>query len=284
MQPGETVKVPITYTGWRHDDWDFGDSHINWNVSVLYAGDTTELKWSEVFADCNLSETVKNIVSEAFTADFGDTWGGYYTMVVSNMQGQNNIGAVTSFNDTAAYLEFEVMQKAGLLQPFANMVENCDLSIAGNNLDIELNRNYSADLISRNEAGSFGYGWSCNWDIKLQIDENGDIRVIQGGESRLYQPTYMESYQTVNGDGSVLKKNLSGYKLTDADGKVWQFDAHGRLLSLTGENNERISCAYDANGYLSRLTNTATGSNVVFTRNEAGLIVKAQSSSGSTIT
>ena len=284
LQPGETVKVPITYTGWRQDDWDFGDSHINWNVSALFAGDTTELKWSEVFAVSDFSESVKTIISEDFTADFGDTWGGYYNMVVSNMKWQNNIGTVTSFNDAAAYLEFEVMQKAGLLQPFVNAVSACDLTAKGNSIDIELTRSYSADLISRSESGSFGYGWSCNWDVELQIDENGDIQVIQGGESRLYQPTYMQSYQTANSDGSVLKKNLSGYKLTEADGRVWQFDANGRLLTMTGENSERISCAYDVNGKLSRLTNTASGSNVTFTRNEAGFITKVQSSSGSTIT
>ncbi|MBQ4479495.1 MAG: hypothetical protein II943_02540 [Victivallales bacterium] len=279
IQPGESVSVPIYYTGWRTDDWDFGDSHINWNVSVLYANDSTPLLWSDVFQNSGLSVTTEQELAQAFSAEFGDTWGGYYEMVVGNLHYLDEIGVSAGTVDSSSMLRFEAMQKAGVLQPFHNLVETEDLALAGNSIAIQ--RTYDIGQGTMEEAGSFGYGWTFNWDVRLTTTSAGDVQIVQGGTRRIYQPTATFSYQSVSKDGSSLKNNSTGYRLTDADGSQWQFDTDGRLLYVIEATGERISCTYNANGQLSRLTNTSTGSFISIVRDaDTGLITALKDSTG----
>ena len=280
IQPGESVNVPIYYTGWRSNDWDFGNSHINWNVSMLYAGDTTPLKWSDVFRNSGLASNTEEALAQAFSAEFGDTWGGYYEMVVGNLRYLNEIGASSSEKDTNSMLRFEAMQKTGSLQPFRTLTEAED--IVGDTISVS--RSYAIGQKAFGGDGSFGCGWAFNWDVKLMTTSGGDVQIVQGGALRLYQPTATFNYQTVNGDGSVLKSNSAGHRLTDCDGSQWQFDTDGRLLYVIDTAGERISCTYDAEGRLSRLTNTRTGEYVIFTRDAAtGQIAAVKDSSGKSV-
>ena len=282
IQPGESVSVPIYYTGWRTDDWDFGDSHINWNVSVLYANDGTPLLWSDVFQNSGLSVTTEQELAQAFSAEFGDTWGGYYEMVVGNLHYLDEIGVTAGTVDSSSMLRFEAMQKAGVLQPFHNLAEAEDLVLAGSTLSIQ--RTYDIGQGTMEESGSFGYGWVFNWDVRLTTTSAGDVQIVQGSTRRIYQPTATFSYQSVSKDGSSLKNNSTGYRLTDADGSQWQFDTDGRLLYVIEATGERISCTYNANGQLSRLTNTSTGSFISIVRDaDTGLITALKDSTGKSI-
>ena len=282
IQPDESISVPIYYTGWRTDDWDFGDSHINWNVSVLYANDGTPLQWSDVFHNIGLSFTTEQELAQAFSAEFGDTWGGYYEMVVGNLRYLDEIEFTVGTVDTSSMLRFEAMQKAGILQPFHNLAESEDLVLTGSTISIQ--RTYDIGQGTMEENCSFGYGWGFNWDVRLTTISSGDVQIVQGNTRRLYQPTATFGYQTVSKDGSSLKNNATGYRLTDTDGSQWQFDTDGRLLYVIEKTGERISCAYNADGLLVRLTNTSTGGYVSFVRDaETGLITVTKDSTGRSI-
>ena len=281
LQPGESITVPIYYSGWRSSDWDFGDSHINWNVSVLDANDVTPLLWSNVFHDSGLSITAENDLAQAFSAEFGDTWGGYYAMVVGNLQYLYEIGFSANTVDTNSLLRFEAMQQSGLLQPFQTLATAEDLSFADGTITFE--RVYVMGKGTLPLNGSFGSSWAFNWDVRLSTTSNGDVQIVQGANIRLYQPTARFGYQAIEQDGSVLKNNSTGYRLTETDGSQWQFDANGQLVYVIMASGERISCSYDANGRLARLTNTATGGYVSFERTDTGLITALKDSAGKTI-
>ncbi|MBQ7206277.1 MAG: AIDA repeat-containing protein [Lentisphaeria bacterium] len=283
LLPGESVTVPITYLGWRSDDWDFGNSHINWNVATLSSDDTTRLNWANVFGKSGLSASAAQALGVAFSEDFGNTWGGYYDMVISNLKYLNSIGDV-SVQNTSDLLCFEVMQKTGALQPFGELVSTRDILKEGNSLDMAIRRSYSGDIASRDTAGSFGYGWCCDWDVKLEISANGDVTYIEGGSKALYQPNYSNGFQNAVEDGSKLVKNSIGYRLTLASGTVKQFDKAGKLLSVTALDNERVSCSYDADGRIVRLTNTSSGEYLAFSRDSAtGFVTSITDKSGRTV-
>ena len=282
IQPGENLTIPIHYIGWRNDDWDFGESHIHWNVSVLYANDNTPLKWSEVFQNCTLSLNTKQTLEQLFSTEFGATWGGYCTMVVGNLHYLEDNGFSTSTVDSISMLRFETMQKTGLLQPFRNLAEVEAWELAENSITIQCSYDIGQGRVE--EGGSFGYGWTFNWDVRLATTQNGDIQIVQGNTRRLYQPTASFSYQSVLKDGSSLKNNAMGYRLTDTDGSQWQFDTDGRLLYVIQATGQRLFCIYNVNNQLERLENAKTGSYVSFVRDdETGLITEIKDNTGKRI-
>ena len=253
IQAGEELVVPITYNGWLTDDWDFGDSHINWNVYIVYSDNGSPFVWEDVFASSGLAENEKALLCEELRNKYGSTWGGL-SRLVQDVSGHfpTETGKQYRADDLKELLNAYVADYLGWHQPLQEIVRESDGS--GNSLTIE--RSWQNDFKGN---GSFGYGWSWIWDSELEVGAQGDVTVSCGNSKRLYQPTYMFTYYSAQNDGSSLVSNSKGYLLREKDGSSMQFDEQGRLQYMTGSDNSTIVCTYDNNGEITKLTNNSTG-------------------------
>ena len=290
IMPGETVKTNVYYLGWLTGDWDFGNSHINWNVSYLTdaeqdggSGSKEPIDWSQITASANYSEPVRAMLVDNLTTGVGTTWGDYVRMLNRNRRYLDGIGAATDNLSAEELFQFEVMQDTGLLSPYRTLQSVADLTgTVPGALGFEVSRSYNSDLLSRERSGSFGYGWTTSLDSVLEISSDGDLRFFQGASERLYQPNYSNGYQSVAGDGSVMKKTKTGYQLTEHSGIVRTFDATGKLLSAADCNGNTISYSYDEAGKLTGMTHSC-GETFAITRDDAGWITRIAAGGGQSV-
>ena len=163
IQAGEELVVPITYNGWLTDDWDFGDSHINWNVYVVHSDNGSPIVWEDVFASSCLTENEKSLLCEELRNKYGSTWGSL-SRLVQDVSGYfpTETGKQYRADDLKELLNAYMVDHLGWNQPLQEIVRESDGS--GNSLTIE--RSWQNDF---NGSGSFGYGWSWIWDSELEV-------------------------------------------------------------------------------------------------------------------
>ena len=282
LLPGESGTVDIYYNGWQQP-WDYSYPPVRWNLSYITTANTTTLDWNAVMTDASLSNDLKNILASNLKVSVGDTWGDYVKMLNSNMKYLADIGAESS-TDSDTLFHFEVMQQCGALSPFRVLQTSTDLRTVTPGLSWEITREYHSDLLSRYQQSSFGFGWTCSWDIALEVKTNGDLTLLSGGTRHSYQLSAKSSsaktvYTTVDGDdGSVMRKTKNGYTLTKRDGTVYSFDASGQLDSVSDSCGNTITCIY-TDGKLTRLKHSS-GQSLTITRNQDGTISEIEDRTG----
>ena len=121
---------------------------------------------------------------------------------------------------------------------------------------IEITRTYNSSSMHVN---LFGRGWSSAYDETVTQFSNNDLRLLQSdgravdfilvsGTSNTYNPR-QEDFR-----GQILRLSGGGFKLNLKNGEVHEFNARGKLLSMTDRNNNQTSLSYDVNGNLVGLT------------------------------
>ena len=287
IMPGESAAVPIYYTGWRTSDWDFGNSHIDWNVYYVTSENTSALDWSVQLSDAGYSAGARAFLVDALAKSTGTTWGAYVSMLDKNLKYLDDLGSAISISanssavDTADLYGFEIKQVTGRLSPHQVLQSTTDISVKAGRLPLEITREYRSDAISRYEESSFGYGWTCNWDISLKFDSDGNIIFKNGGSETTFQPNYYNGYTNVAGTGTEIRKTGANYAVSGSDGTVYVFSSAGLLQNITDEDNNKISCAYTG-GKLTRLTHS-NGTFLTLTWNEAGYIQSVADQDGKCI-
>ena len=97
LQPGESVKVPVYYAGWEHDQWDWSRPAINFTVGVLDSTNTQPVDWNSLkdsLRPASLSPTAWNAIYPNLMAQLGSTWGDYVRKLAADAQYLNlHIGA-----------------------------------------------------------------------------------------------------------------------------------------------------------------------------------------------
>ena len=284
--PGDMrgVTVPIYYAGWRSTV--NNGTNVDYYVTVIESDDTTALDWNEMLKDYSMPDGYKNILAANLTASVGNTWGEYVSMLNNNLAYLDKLDLAVmpdeSGDKKAISIDdmfgFELMQNNGVLSPYRTLQSATDMAVTAPGIGLQISRNYNSDLSSRFTESSFGYSWSCNWDMKLEKDSEGNLTFKQSNVSRIYQPNYNFGYQTVAEDGSVMTKTASGYKLTEASGMVYTFDANGTLLTVSDTNGNTITCSY-TDGKLTTLTHSS-GETLTLTRNEVGYITSVSDTHG----
>ena len=287
---GKTYSTTIYYTGWLQNTALFGNSlygwdpkypAIDWNTVTITSDNTQFLNWGTVFKNTGYSGELNAQLASAFATSVGTTWGKYVGMLNANLRYLDEIGYDTDKLAGDDIFKFEVLQEVGSLSPFASLLSNVDFS-EESVLPLIVERTYNTDLISRDTNSSFGYGWVSNLDDCLIIQTDGDVVFVQGAASRTYQQNWTNGYQTVCGDGSILKKLSSGYRLTEANGTKWLFNSDGKIQSVTLATGEKASYSYDSNGALCRITGD-DGNYLLIERNVNGNVTQVKNSSGNNI-
>ena len=249
LQPGETGRIPVYYAGWLKP-WDFSYPPIYWNLSVLQANSTTSADW-EVHKDEMRPHYVRSDAWEAiwsnFTAQAGETWGDYLTMLDQNAIYLSEIGAGTS--DITKLLAFSLRQ-ADALNPIRYLSTVRDASMSSPGIELALTRTYAQPISRRYELGSLGRGWVHNWQWLSKKEDDGTVRIIDvTGTPHIYQPDSRNpgEYFGVPGDHDTLTDLPDGaLRFLRSDGTAYVFRSDGNLGFIEDTNSNRVTCEYTA--------------------------------------
>ena len=174
-------------------------------------------------------------------------------------------------NNINSLIQFELLQVVGGLLP---------TYIAGAS---ELRRQYDGSLLTRNNPGPFGYGWTFAYGISAISDAGGNVSITSAGGTALFTRQSNGSFVAESGRGATLSVTGGAYKLVDANGNVDRFLANGKLSSVTDRNGNTTSLNWDNAGNLLTVTSW-TGKSISFTYNGFGRIASATSSNGTQFT
>ncbi|MEV0809801.1 RHS repeat-associated core domain-containing protein [Micromonospora sp. NPDC050200] len=150
--------------------------------------------------------------------------------------------------------------------------EALDASVATAGPELRLIRTYnSAD--PRRDA-LFGAGWTSRYDMKVVPDDDGSGNVVityPDGRAVRFGRNADGTYAAPAGRIAKLQLSISGWQLTDADGRAYQFSLTGQLAKILDVLGRAVTLTYNtADGKLSKAqvsnsqTNTA-GRSLTFT-------------------
>ncbi len=146
-----------------------------------------------------------------------------------------------------------------------------DLFIPGRGLPLAITRSYNS-LDSYN--GSFGYGWTFNYNINLGVTGNGDVVVMrEDGRRESYTLNPNGNYISPLGVYDTLTKNPDGtYTLNRKDQIKYNFTSQGKLNNVIDKNGNQINLAYSGN-HLTKVVD-ASGRELIFTYDATDQIIK----------
>jgi len=121
-----------------------------------------------------------------------------------------------------------------------------DLIIPGRGVGLEFTRSYNSQD-PRN--GPLGYGWTFNYDMRLEIDRTDPsqtevTRFSGSGGSALFLENPDGSYSAPTGVYETLTENVNDFLLTAKEQVRYVFDLNGRLTSIKDRNDNTTSLVY----------------------------------------
>lgn len=144
----------------------------------------------------------------------------------------------------------------------ANLYQNEDFSYYSKGLPVGIRRVYTT-LNARN--GPFGYGWTHNYNLKLEEKPDGSVALIdEAGMRYTYTKRGDGTYQPPDGIHTTLTKLSTHYFVLQSIKNVkWNFSPEGSLLSLQDASGNKIDLKYNADGYLSKIVDASGRATVI---------------------
>jgi YD repeat-containing protein len=106
-------------------------------------------------------------------------------------------------------------------------------------------------IVTANDHGPFGPGWTFDGLNKLVIQTDGILMVYGSGEaSRFFAKDAATSgaYSSPPDDFGTLTAGGPGYVYRSKYGIIWDYNSQGLLLDITDPHNLAITFSYDASG------------------------------------
>jgi RHS repeat-associated protein len=282
LMPGESGQVPVYYAGLLQP-WDFSDTSVDFNVSVVRTDSTTALNWSD-FKDQLRPDSVSadawTPIWNNFISQVGTTTGSYVSMLDDNAAYLGRLGE--SVSDVGALLGFELQQANGL-SPYSTLSSATDASVAAPGLTLTFARFFGSSIADRYVSGPLGYGWSDNWQYSLQVESDGTVNISEpGGSIRTFQPDSRSGgYFADAGDYGTLTVIGGGvFSMQETDGTIMRFRADGKLDYIQDTNGNRITAGYTGS-LLTSLTHSS-GQFIQITYNAFGRVAQVTDSAGHT--
>ena len=150
-----------------------------------------------------------------------------------------------------------------------------DLVLPAGAITMELRRS----LLPQNEvSGQLGTRWRSNWE--KQLIQTGELAILE--ELPAVTPFWWDEGRQahITADGQRIERQENGVWIRhkpDTSREI--YDPQGRLVEMDFNNGNRIALEYGTNGRLSQATGPA-GSFIRFITDDAGKLVRAQTSSG----
>ena len=134
-------------------------------------------------------------------------------------------------------------------------LQQSDFSLPGSGSAINITRTYNSMIQT---VGLFGRGWSTNYDESIWVYDNYLLRLnMPDGRAVYFARTNTSgpfTSETPGFYGQVIKNANNSFTVIFKDGRVHQFNAAGRVVSLSDLNNNQTVLGYDANARLTTIT------------------------------
>ncbi len=130
-----------------------------------------------------------------------------------------------------------------------------DLVIQGPLAPLSFTRTYNS---TSSENSILGYGWSCSFTDRLQINEDGIIRVLSTGRHITYDAAGNGSWITRGGKSNTIEETADGYQLTTSKKDIRSYDAQGRLIQIQRRNGATEMYSYNGAQLVSMSNNFGT--------------------------
>ena len=133
-------------------------------------------------------------------------------------------------------------------------LDRTDFTLPGRGqLDVAFTRRHRSQL---DYDGPLGHGWDFNYNERLQIEPNGDVRRSNGrGQVALWVLNPDDSYSAPAGYFGTLTLELDGrYLLRETDGFRRFYTAEGWLSQYQDRFGNTMDFSYDAQGNLTGIT------------------------------
>jgi RHS repeat-associated protein len=183
----------------------------------------------------------------------GDLWADYDIKLASDVDYLHTIGQDT--NDVATLYNFEIAKASASLNPVQYLAGSVDASLPTPGLSLSFSRVYGESITSRYKLGTLGRGWTSNWDVRAEVQTNGDVILRGPGGVDRFFTFHGGAYQPSPGDFGQLTLTNGAFRLTESDQTVWQFNADGTLAYVADTNGNRVTLGY-TNGLLTSLTHS----------------------------
>ena len=272
----------VYYTGWQQP-WDFSYPRFDINVGYITSDNTETLDWNEIVPETEGSVWLQEFIVQAMEKSTGTTWGDYVKGLNQMLVNLDRAGVDVAGLSTDDLLSQMVAQAMGKISPVSTLSSSTDMAVQTTGLSLQVSRMYANDMYSHTQSSVFGYGWTHNWDINLDVKDSGDLVLNIAGLSITFQPDYRGGYQCTAGDGYALTKNRNGsYTLKVGKGAgdvVYDFTKQGTLTKVTDANGNSITCSYNESGLLAKLTHS-NGEWIAYEYTVDGYVAKLTSSTG----
>jgi RHS repeat-associated protein len=279
LLPGETGRAAVYYAGWQKP-WDFSYPPIDFRVGAITADNAEPLDWNlfkETVRPPTIGGDAWQVIWSNLTAQGGDTWGDYVTMLSENATYLGRLGQ--NVTDVSALLEFEFQQANGL-SPYGTLAVAVDASVPAPGITLGLERSFPGSIPGRYSLGPLGRGWSHNWEVSLTRAADGTVHVATPGlMHRIFQPDSRGGFFAQPGDYGVLTALPDGtFVLREQNGLASAFRADGKLDHVEDVNGNRITCGYTGD-LLTSLTHSS-GQVLLLAYNAAGRIERVTDPDG----
>jgi RHS repeat-associated protein len=164
-----------------------------------------------------------------------------------------------------------------------------DLAIPGNGVPLGLSRTYNS--LASDINGSFGFGWSSNYEMHLAVASSGDATLTtEGGAELPFASNGSGGFiPASNVFGDLVQNGTGTYTATKPGGSSYTFadsgttDASGaevyRLASESDRNGYETTLAYNGSGQLTAVTDPADRT-LTFAYGTNGLVSSVTDSAG----
>ncbi|MFB6130493.1 MAG: DUF6531 domain-containing protein [Salinigranum sp.] len=117
-----------------------------------------------------------------------------------------------------------------------------DLSIGARGGRLRLFRSYNGNLSA--EHGPVGFGWTLNYDRRLEARADGSVVFFDADGSTLTFARTTSGYTPPPGLHARLARNASGFTLWQLNGTREFYDANGTLRRIVDRNGNRVRLSY----------------------------------------
>jgi RHS repeat-associated protein len=152
-------------------------------------------------------------------------------------------------------------------------LQQTDYQLPGVGEAIGISRTYNS--ISQS-IGLFGRGWTTAYDERVTLDAGGHLQLMLP-DGRLV------TFATPDFFGQISRNPDGSYTVVFKDGRVHQFNASGKLISLADRNANQTFLTYDGNGRLTSVTDSF-GRVLSVTINSSGLVLSISDALGTIAT
>jgi len=116
-----------------------------------------------------------------------------------------------------------------------------DISLSGPSGAFSFTRTYNSQSAT---ASVLGYGWTATFSERLVIESSAITLVQEGGRHVVFRNDGTGNWINETGKKRTIVADSGGYRLTEPNGTLRQYDSSGRLVSVTDRNSNTRTYAY----------------------------------------